>query len=66
MLVGAATRFKRMLQDSSVIDEQVRHHPDHFLKPDWHHTCLVDLVDDAQSWIGVVPLAGFSPFETSA
>lgn len=62
MLVGAATRFKRMLQDSSVIDEQVRHRPDLFLKPDWHRTCRVDLVDDAQSWIGVVPLTGILSF----
>jgi hypothetical protein len=59
LLVGAATRFKKMLQDSSTIADQVQHPADLFLKPDWHHTCQVELVDGAQSWIGEVSLAGF-------
>ncbi len=58
LLVGAATRFKKLLQDASDSDGAVRHHSDLYLKGDWHHTCQVDLVDNAQSWIGGLPITG--------
>ena len=58
VLVGAASRFKKLFDGASDNDKVVKHHSDLFLKPDWHHTCQVELVDDAQSWIGDVPLTG--------
>ena len=58
VLVGAATRFKKLLEGPTDTDRQDMHRSDLFLKPDWHHTCQVELVDDAQSWIGDVPLTG--------
>ena len=57
LLVGAATRFKKLL-DGAAGGNEVGHHSDLFLKADWHHTCQVELVDDAQSWIGEVPVMG--------
>ena len=58
LFVGAATRFKKLLEGPTDSERQDMHRSDLFLKPDWHHTCQVELVDDAQSWIGDVPLTG--------
>jgi hypothetical protein len=58
LLVGAATRFKKLLQDASDDNGVVRHHSDLYLKGDWHHTSQVELVDGAQSWIGDLPITG--------
>jgi hypothetical protein len=58
LLVGAAIRFKKLLQDASASDGAVRHHTDLYLKGDWHHTCQVELVENAQSWIGDLPITG--------
>jgi hypothetical protein len=58
MLVGAATRFKKLLQNASESEGDVGYHTDLYLKGDWHHTCQVELVDSAQSWIGDLPITG--------
>jgi hypothetical protein len=58
VLVGAATRLKKLLQDASDDNGVVRHHSDLYLKGDWHHTSQVELVDGAQSWIGDLPITG--------
>ncbi len=58
VLVGTANRFKKLLEGAADSNKEVRHHSDLFLHADWHHTCQVELVDDAQSWIGDVPLMG--------
>lgn len=58
LMVGAATRFKKLLEDASDDSRAVSHHSDLYLKGDWHHTSQVELVDGAQSWIGDLPITG--------
>ena len=62
VLIGAATRFKKFFDAEPGRENQVRHHSDLFLEADWHHTCPVELEDDAQSWIGDIPLMGIISF----
>jgi hypothetical protein len=58
VLVGAATRFKKLLEGPTDSDREDMRRGDLHLTPDWHHTCPVELVDDAQSWIADVPVMG--------
>ena len=58
VLVGVASRFKELLDTAADSEKLARHRSDLFLKPDWHRTGRVELVDDAQSWVGDVPLTG--------
>lgn len=61
-LVSAGVRLKKMFQGSSDDGSSARRQADCHVMPDWHHTCRVDLVDDAESWLGAVEVSGLVAF----
>ncbi len=61
-LTGAAARFKKILQGPTEEDLRSHRKIDVYVSPDWHHTCRVALVDDAQPWLDETEVAGIVAF----
>jgi hypothetical protein len=61
-LVGAGFRLKKLFQGPTDEDLRFRHKADLHAMPDWHRMSRVNLVEDAQSWLGEIEVSGLVAF----